>query len=336
MSDTQPRRGGEPLERPRADWNRAADGIGLAGFAVFLLLCTSGTLPWSFWLDAIALWPLLIMSAGVRIAFEKSRAPWLVLLGPAIVLSGLAWVASGARPDLPEGPWEPEALARPDGIEAVDLTATLAGARLRVETTGDVPPGRLVDARSLRRHEDASLEVETDGTLARVALAAGSRHGFFLLPRPREHWDLRLPRDLAVRVHVKGAGVGGRYDLTGGPVRGLQSEGVFVGVEARLPAPRQDTEIKMGGVFNSLTLEVPEGTPVRVHGPGGPLNAVDRGVKGVEGRPGYDVSVQGVFSAVDVRTDASISPEPPGPAAPAAAPPSPPPPAEAPPAPPAP
>jgi hypothetical protein len=70
---------GEP---PRADWKRAADGIGMAGIAVFLLLNTTGVLPWSFWIDAIALWPLLIMSAGVKIAFEKTRAPWLVLLGP--------------------------------------------------------------------------------------------------------------------------------------------------------------------------------------------------------------------------------------------------------------
>ena len=81
---------------------------------------------------------------------------------------------------------------------------------------------------------------------------------------------------------------------------------------------------------------VPEGTPVRVQGPGLPFNAVDRGVKGVEGRPGYDVHVQGIFSAVEVRTDRGIPPEPPplpspppgaakAPPAPLPAPPSPPP-----------
>ena len=90
---------------------------------------------------------------------------------------------------------------------------------------------------------------------------------------------------------------------------------------------------------------MPEGTPVRVHGPGLPFNAVDRGVRGAGGRPGYDVSVQGVFSAVDVITDRTISPEPPAaPAVPAVSPvppvpplssaPASPPPAEAPPAPP--
>ena len=97
--------------------------------------------------------------------------------------------------------------------------------------------------------------------------------------------------------------MGGDLDLTAAPLEGLATEGVFIGVEARLPAPRKDTEIRMNGVFNSLSLSVPEGTPVRVHGAGLPFNAVDRGVHGAEGRPGYDVSVQGIFSAVEVRTD---------------------------------
>ena len=90
--------------RSRADWARAAEGIQLAGIAVFLLLNTTGVLPWSFWLDAAALWPVLLMSAGIRIAFEKSRAPWLLLAGPALILGSLAWVASGARADAAGGP----------------------------------------------------------------------------------------------------------------------------------------------------------------------------------------------------------------------------------------
>ena len=137
------------------------------------------------------------------------------------------------------------------------------------------------------------------------------------LPRPRERWELRVPAELPLRLRLKGAGIGGDLDLTAGPLAGLQTDGVFIGVAARLPAPRRDTEIRMSGVFNSLTLTVPEGTPVRVHGPGLPFNAVDRGVRGAEGRPGYDVSVQGVFSAVEVRHRRRHRPEPP-PRAPAA------------------
>jgi len=318
--------------RTGADWARAAEGIQLAGIAVFLLLNTTGYLPWSFWLDAIALWPLLIMSAGIRVAFEKTRARWLVLAGPALILGGLAWVASGARPERPAGPMRPEIAERPAGVDRVELEAKLLGARLHVTAATHMPPGRLVDGGSNAKSERARLETDTDGTLARVRVDSGG-HGPVFLPRARERWDLRLPADLPLRLKVAGAGVGGTVDLTAGATEGLQTDGVFIGVEARLPAPRQETEIRMNGVFNSLSLVVPEGTPVRVQGPGLPFNAVDRGVKGVEGRPGYDVRVQGIFSAVDVRTDRAIPPEPPPlPGPPPGAPKPPPPPPERPPA----
>jgi hypothetical protein len=319
---------------PRADWAKAAEGIQLAGFAVFLLLNTTGVLPWSFWLDAISLWPVLIMSAGVKIAFEKSRAPWLLLLGPALVLGSLAWLASGNRPQAPAGPWEEAFVARPEGTRSVDLDASLVGSRLRFTSASDVPADRVVDGRSAGRSEKTRLEVGMEDGVAEVRLDGGKPNVVFV-PRARERWELRLPAELPLALRIRGAGVGGELDLTAGSKVAFRAEGVFIGVSARLPAPREDTKIRMNGVFNSLTLSVPEGTPVRVNGPGLPFNAVDRGVRGAEGRPGYDVSVQGVLSAVDVITDRTISPEPPAapavfPDPPAPSAPASPPPAEAP------
>ncbi len=193
---------------------------------------------------------------------------------------------------------------------AWSVEAKLAGARLRVAVVAQMPAGRLVDGGSIASHDNARLEADSDGTLARVRLR-GEKNRVVFLPRRKERWDLRLPAELPLRVRVAGAGVGGDLDFTAGTFEGLQTEGVFIGVDARLPAPRQETEIRMNGVFNSLSLVVPEGTPVRVHGAGLPFNAVDRGVRGTEGRPGYDVHVQGIFSAVEVRTDRAISPDPP-------------------------
>ncbi|HSD65382.1 MAG TPA: hypothetical protein VLF95_01705 [Vicinamibacteria bacterium] len=319
--------------RTGADWARAAEGIQMAGIAVFLLLNTTGYLPWSFWLDAIALWPLLVMSAGIRIAFEKTRARWLVLAGPALILGGLAWVASGARPERPAGPMKPQVVERPAGVERVDLDVKLLGARLHVATVTPMPPGRLVTGGSAAAHERTRLEAEADGGVARVRLRTEG-HAVPFLPRAKERWDLQLPAELPLRVRVAGAGVGGDLDLATGTVEGLQTDGVFIGVTARLPAPRQQTEIRMKGVFNSFALVVPEGVPVRVHGAGLPFNAVDRGARGEEGRPGYDVHVEGIFSAVDVRRDPAIPVVPPPlPASPPTAPARPP--AEAPPSPPA-
>lgn len=318
-----------PAAEPGADWGRVARGIELVGLGVLLLLNTTGVLPWSFWLDAVALWPVLLVSAGLRIVFERSRAPGLLLLGPALVLGSLAWLAGGGRPPGPTGPSEEAVVERPEGARAVTLEAELAGARLHLAAAGDLPAGRLVDGRSVNRPAGTRLDVQTEDGTAEVSLGRGRRGVAFLSP-PRESWDLRLPADLPVRLRVRGAGVGGELDLAAGLVQGLRSQGVLVGLDVRLPAPREQTELRMSGLLNSLTLRVPEGTPVRVRGPGLPFNVVDRGVRGIAGRPGYDVRVQGILSVVEVLTDRSIRPEPPPDPAPAS-PPADPQPAEAPP-----
>jgi hypothetical protein len=284
--------------RPRADWARAAEGIQLAGIAVFLLLNTTGVLPWSFWVDAIALWPVLIMSAGIRVAFEKSGVPWLLLAGPALVLGSLAWVASGSRLDVAAGPWQPQRSARPEGTSNLDLAADLVGSRLQIESA-TLPAATLVDGRSLAGEGDARISVEKSGDTAQLRLR-GAHPRVFFLPGRKQRFELQLPSDLPLRFRVSGAMVRSQLDLSRGSFRGGRIEGVFLATSLLLPRPSEPQRIRVGGVFNSLTLRVPEGTPVRVHGPGLPFNAVDRGSAGDPGRPGYDVNVEGIFTAVDV------------------------------------
>ncbi len=287
----------------KADWKRAADGIGMAGFAVFLLLNTTGVLPWSFWVEAIALWPLLIMSAGIKIAFEKTRAPWLVLLGPALVLSGLAWVATGARTDVPVGPWKSEGpLPRPEGATRVKLDLKLFGSRL----AGDGARARAggarrraldrarVERQPLReargRHRTRSPRRDRGARCRRAAgppaaLGAGRADRAAAQLRPR---GCDGPQPLRPAVTA-----GSRAD---------RRNGVFLATQLTLPSPSASVKLRVNGVFNALRISVPEGTPVRVHGTGFPFNAVKRRVVGAEGRPGYEIDVDGIFNAIDIDT----------------------------------
>jgi hypothetical protein len=298
-TETAPSTGAQ-RRRPPADWGRAAEGFQLAGIAVFLLLNTTGVLPWSFWLDAIALWPVLIMSAGLKVAFEKSRAPWLLMLGPVLVLGSLAWVASGARTDLPVGPWSEETKPRPPDVTRVRLAATLAAARLSV-TTSDLDSGLLVDTRSMSRPRNARVTVSSSDGQALVDLKGGWGPDF-ALPR-KQRWDLRLPAGLPLALEVRGAGVRTRADLSRGRVEGGRIDGVFLGTELVLPAPDRRVSLEVSGVFNSLHVTVPDGVPVKVEGAGFPFNAVDRGVEG--NGPGYAIRLNGIFSAVSVDTRAA-------------------------------
>ncbi len=306
-----------PPARPAADWARAASGIQLAGIAVFLLMNTMGVLSWSFWIDAIALWPVLLMSAGIRIAFEKTKAPWLLLLGPALVLGSLTWLAQGSQLDVATGPWQPIRATRPSGVRRVELRAELFGSRMSLASADGLAPDALVEGRSLAG--DDLLTVQTKGDTAELRLR-GNQPRVFFLPGQKQRLDLRLATGLPLSLQVSGAMVRSRLDLTQGAFAGGRIDGVFLATDLRLPRPSAPQRIRVAGVFNSLSLTVPEGTPVRVHGPGLPFNAVDRGNGGEPGRPGYDVSVEGIFTAVDVLTaeDAGIA-KPGTPAAPAEA-----------------
>ncbi len=275
----------------------------MAGIAVFLLLNTTGRLPWSFWLDAIALWPVLVMSAGLRIAFEKTRAPWLLLLGPALVVGSLSWLASGKPWATPAaGPWVHLTKPLPPGTAAVMLRTQLAGAQFSA-TSASLETGTLVDARMVDRSVGARLESRQEGNRAQVRLEGGPRQGLALaMPGRRQDWELKLPATLPLRLELRGAAVRACLDLTRGRVEDGRVEGVLLVTRLELPATDRPVTLHLAGVFNALHLTVPEGTPVSVHGAGLPFNAVDRGVSGEAGRAGYEVKVDGIFTAVAVDT----------------------------------
>ena len=306
--------------RPAADWHRATDGIQLAGFAVFLLLNTTGVLPWSFWLDAIALWPVLVMSAGLRMAVDRTRAPWLQLLSPVLVLGALAWLALyGQRPVVAARDWSAVSVARAEGVERLRLEGQLLGTRL-VAAAAPTASGSLVEGRMASRRGTARILAPVDGTTAEVRVEGPRKGGPFLwMPGASDHWDLRLDASLPITVALGGAMSRVVLDLTAGRLERGSVEGVFLGTDLKLPRPERDTEVRIRGVFNALTISVPEGTPVRVHGPGLPFNLVDRGTKGKG--PGYDVNVGGIFTAATVHTRAGEAVAAEAPTPPAEAPP---------------
>ena len=286
----------------KADWKRAADGIGLCVCATFLLLTTTGVLPWSFWMDAISLWPLLILSAGIQITFEKTRVPWMVLLGPAVVLAGLVWVATGPNPDLSSGNWKSEGpLPRPEGAKHVKLELDLLGTRVAVEAR-DVEAGALADARSIERSEKAELQVDRQDDVARLRLNTGKTGGVTFVPGHKQRFDLGVPRDLPVTLRLKGAMSRTSLDLVDGRLEGGSIDGAFLATQLVLPPVEETVKLVQRGAFCALRINVPEGTPVSVRGNRFPFNIVKRDIKGAPGRAGYEVQLEGVFSAIALET----------------------------------
>ena len=281
-------------------WRRAAEGLQLAGIGVFLLLTTQGVLPWSFWAEAVSFWPVLLVGFGLRLIFERSRTPWAVLLSPLVVLGTLGWIARGQGTELPEQDWVNRSVARPEGAERYTFVAhDLAGARIDL-TSAVVTEGLLAEGRSASRDGSGRLDLRRSGSMPVVRLDQG-RHALLVFgPRRRQVWDLRLDETLPVGLDFQGAFLGGRLDLTRGRLTEAGIEGVGNAFEARLPRPETDATLRLQGVFNELRLVVPASTPVRVRA-NGVFNSVDRGgAAAPDGRPGYDVRVEGVMNRVVV------------------------------------
>lgn len=301
MSDAQRDPDSAPAPPP-ADWGKVADGVFLAGLGVFFLLATSRGLPDGFWVEAISFWPILLVSWGIRIAFEKTSIGYAILLGPAIVLGALFWIAWGDRPRLPPpGDWQPVTAERPEGIDRARVVVRRGGVTVNMEARA-LSPGLLADGQVAARNEPTPARV-TDEAGEATVWVEGPRRGILLIGMGHELWELGVPDDVPLGLELSGAAVKGDLDLRRGHVRSSRVAGAFNAVTVRLPRPSGQVEIRLKGAFNSFDVVVPEGTPVDYDGPGFPIAWLNEGlaVAGLEeGEAGYLIELDGAFNALDI------------------------------------
>jgi hypothetical protein len=288
--------------RPRADWGRVADGVFLAGLGVFFLTATVRGLPDGFWLDAVSFWPVLLVSAGIRIVFDRTVLAWGVVLGPLVVLATLFWLAWGERPEpLPPGEWHEVSADRPPGTRHARVSAELAGVEVNL-VTRSIEPGILATGRAASRDLTPTLAVdEADGeTTLRLR---GRRGGFLMLGTRREVWELALDDDLPLSLDMEGTFIRTSADLRTGWVADTRVSGAFNASLLQLPPTADPVNIHLEGAFSSFDVTVPEGTPVRLQGPGFPLNWVHKGPAQdghSDEEDGYNLIVDGAFCVVDI------------------------------------
>jgi hypothetical protein len=289
------------MNERRVAWRRAARGLNLIGFGVFLLLTTQGVLAWSFWADALRLWPVLLVALGLRLVVEKA-APWAVLLSPLLIQGTLAWVA--VHPDrlsepalvFAAGDWKDFNLARSEEAKEWTLDAQLAFAR--VDLAAGAASGNLVEGRSAGSR-GRSVWLAREGTNPRARLR-GERHRSGIVWREQtEVWEIRVAEDLPLRVDLSLAFCEGPIDLGSLALTRADLDGAFNRLRVQLPAPERETRVNIEGAFNNLEISVPAGIPVRVEVDGF-LNGVDRGGGEAGAGPGYRFDLEGAFNSLQI------------------------------------
>jgi hypothetical protein len=281
-------------------WRRVSSGLYLAGFGTVLLLITLGRLPWSFWLDALSYWPIALIALGIRMIFERSRTPWLILLSPLLVLGTLAYVALDA-PGTRQRDWVSLSAERPKEIDRWSFEGDFALVDLDL-TTRPLPESLLVDGRSSppgRRR----LLVNTSKDEARVRLRnTWWRKGITLLPGRSQGCEMALSEDLPLKLDLDVAFSDGRIDLSSGQPSRVWFDGAFNDLTLRLGSTESEIRVTLEGAFNQLKMVVPSDTPVRVSTDTF-LNFVDREPQTrARGRNGYRVVVDGAFNRLVIRS----------------------------------
>ncbi len=285
----------------RTAWSRVARGIYFIGFGTFLFLNTQGIVPWSFWRQALAYWPVCLVALGLRLIFERSRVPGLVILGPLLVLGTLTWVALQSRPEWNET-WEAIRAERAGEVDRWTFATSTAMATLTL-TARDLDSSLLAEGRASPAGRRV-IRVTTRNGAARVRV--GRPRGIWrigLLPGQLNRVEMELAQDLPLRLDLDLVLADGRIDLAGAPVSRVSLDGALNDLTLRLGAPESNVRIDLNGAFNHIVIEVPLDTPVTT-GTAGFLNAVDgRPGAGSRQGPGYHFDVDGAFNHLVISSD---------------------------------
>ena len=285
----------------RIAWSRVPRGIYFVGCGTFLFLNTQGIVPWSFWREALSYWPVCLVALGLRLTFERSRAPGLVILGPLLVLGTLTWVALQSPPAWDEK-WEAVRAERAGEVDRWTFAGQMAMVNIAL-TSRDLDASLFAEGRVSPAGRRV-MRITTRNGAARVRV--GRPRGIWkigLLPGPLHRIDLGLAQDLPLRLDLDLLLTDGRINLAGAPVSRVSLDGAFNDLTLRLGAPESNVRIDLNGVFNHIVLEVPPDTPVTT-GTDGFLNAIDgRPGAGSRQGPGYHFDVDGAFNHLVVSSD---------------------------------
>jgi hypothetical protein len=290
------------MSESRIAWRRVSRGLSFIGFGVFLFLSTQGLLHRGFWFDALTYWPVLVIALGLRLMFDRSKAPWAVLLSPLVIMGTLTFVAVRG-PEPLSTDWKTLQAAEDPQAETWSLEARIALADLDVRT-GPVAPGMLLEGRTAPSNR-GSVRISARGDSSRVSLRDdrwGSNNLRFL-PGMRHLWEVDVADDRPMALHLDTAFVEGAMNLETIEVTRVDLDGAFNDLTLRLGAPRSDTRVDLEGAFNRLELVVPEHTPVRVSTDGF-INLVDHrsGTRTTSG-PAYRLRSEGAFNRIVIRSE---------------------------------
>jgi hypothetical protein len=239
---------------------RALSGLTLVVIGLVLLANTTGYLPWSVWWGIIALWPLLLISAGLDALGKSLDNEWIRVLGSLLVIAGIAWGAFGGTNGIPPvgAPFVTASASQPYDLALEHDPAVQTGDARIVAGLGRLALGagdRLATARGLSPWGTPTLTRDGTGSPAKVVFESASQPSAHVGALPRAEATVTL--DAAVmweNVTVEAGLSDARIDLSALRVRNLTADLGLANSAVILPREGQAT-IKSG--LGAVSIAVP-------------------------------------------------------------------------------
>ncbi|MGH9869351.1 MAG: hypothetical protein ACREAA_14460 [Candidatus Polarisedimenticolia bacterium] len=265
--DTAARR----LANRRRAYKGLSFGTTLICLGVVLLFNTLGRLGWGVWFDLVRLWPLLLISIGLRSIFVPTRLHMLSLLGPLMVVSATMLTVSWYR-DGVKGGFEDLERGRAVGVSCpgplrsaaarLHLNATVSRVRLVTEPLPEAPdkaPGIAGTLRYLDEEpawacsSEGDLWLGTEGRESGLTLVVpfGARHDL---------WDARLGSGSPVAVRGDLIASSTELDLRAFDLDMVDLDLAATTTRIRLGQPRRRVNVHLEGGAANVRIGLPAGT----------------------------------------------------------------------------
>lgn len=267
----------DPQRARRRTYKGISFGTTLICVGVVLLLNTTGQLAWGIWFELTRLWPLLLISLGLRLIFVNTFAHLLCLAGPAMVVAATVWVtttydAAAAGPsrdmsaaatidiDCPR--------AAKEGSQRFDLNfaageltvVALTQPATQPSTGAPAPEPGLRGTLSYTGREPRHSCDGSGGLRLSQMRFAGGFHFITPFSDRDRRWEARLSATAPITLDADLAATWADLDLRAILLSGATLDAAASKITVHLGPPAGRVSVRVHGAAAHLDLLVPEGT----------------------------------------------------------------------------
>lgn len=229
--------------------------IVLISIGVALLLVNTGYLTNINWRTLLALWPVLLVLAGVDILLRPRSFYAAAVVEIAIVLAALVYLISGATL-VPVATGSYTIDVPRAGITDLGLTVNYGAGELALHGGGS----SLVSVSSTM--DDVTKTVDQNGSSATVVISGPE--GAWSWTGGTRRWDMQIPNDVRTALTLNVGAGSFDVDLSNVQLTRATLNGGASSLAVRLGTPKGDVPVKIASGMSSLDLRIPDGMAYRV------------------------------------------------------------------------